>query len=55
MWSNYNEKEHTKYFNKFVYSLLNFKSYYLLTLNIIIYKKNKSIYNLIFINKIYYI
>jgi len=43
-----------KYFNKFVYFLLlNFIFYYLLTLNIIIHKKNKNIYNLIFINKIY--
>jgi len=33
--------------------LLNFIFYYLLTLNIIIYKRNKNIHNLIFINKIY--
>jgi len=37
----------------FYFLLFNFIFYYLLILNVIIYKRNKNIHNLIFINKIY--
>ena len=47
-----NERENKKYLNKFVYFFIqfDFMLYYLLTLNIIFYKINKKIPNLIFIN-----